>query len=779
VTIFARLLSPLLPLRSTNGRRAALTMVLAVGVSAVSLLAPAPAGAVVTELEGTKVGLQPRDLASVNDGHVTGEFRNLTGAPVLPANDTYAIYWDPTNSYHGNWEKGVNTFLQGLGAGSGSLGSVFAVDSQYTDLANQHAVYQSSFHGAFTDVNHYPTSGNCTDPRPLHDGLAISCLTGKQMQEQLETFIAQHHLPKGMETIYYLLTPPGVTVCLEADHCSDYPGTPEEIERDEDEGLEPAAYKIYKNSFCSYHSDINPDNAADGDANTILYAVIPWIAGGEGDFHLAAEDQTAAYDCQDGGFYFSSKTSREEKEHPGVDPKEEAEKRLAAEKKENEELTAYEEQHEKGLISGTELAEKKTALEERRARRELEETVEREKREKSEGAHQQEPNQDGRGEDGSYDGGLSDLIVSQIGVEQQNIVTDPLLDGWQDSAGNESTDECRNFFAPTLGGALDALEFTEAGSLYNQTFGGVNSYINDAFDLAAKKVDYPGVPCLGGINLVPMFTAPNTVKAGEIVGFDGMESDITLDAGVKFSPSGKEEPTYPTFTWNFGDGSPEVSGYAPGAPSLNSPEASPCEAPWLAPCAASSFHSYQYGGTYKVTLTVTDVGGNTASVTEPVTVEGPSPSTAGSGGGGGSTTATGASAGHTVIPTPIAAASIVRQSLRNALRKGLVVSYSVNEQVAGHFELLLSRAVARKLGIGGAPATDLPAGSPPEIVVGKALLVTTEGGHSAVHIQFTKSAAARLARVHKVSLMLRLIVRNAATLSPATTTVVTVATLTA
>ena len=44
-----------------------------------------------------------------------------------------------------------------------------------------------------------------------------------------------------------------------------------------------------------------------------------------------------------------------------------------------------------------------------------------------------------------------------------------------------------------------------------------------------------------------------------------------------------------------------VSGYAPGAPA--------CEEPWLSPCAASVFHSYQYGGTYEVTLTVTDVGG--------------------------------------------------------------------------------------------------------------------------------------------------------------------------
>ena len=57
--------------------------------------------------------------------------------------------------------------------------------------------------------------------------------------------------------------------------------------------------------------------------------------------------------------------------------------------------------------------------------------------------------------------------------------------------------------------------------------------------------------------------------------------------------------------WNFGDGSPEISGYAPGLGPVRSE-------PWLSECAESVFHTYSAGGTYTVTLTVTDVGGNTA-----------------------------------------------------------------------------------------------------------------------------------------------------------------------
>ena len=50
-----------------------------------------------------------------------------------------------------------------MGAASGTLGNVFAVDAQYTDKANQHALYKSTFQGAYTDTDAYPASG-CEDP---------------------------------------------------------------------------------------------------------------------------------------------------------------------------------------------------------------------------------------------------------------------------------------------------------------------------------------------------------------------------------------------------------------------------------------------------------------------------------------------------------------------------------------------------------------------------------------------------------------------------------------
>jgi hypothetical protein len=728
-------------------------MLLPVTLTALCLLLLAicaSAGAVVSkEVPGTTVGLQPRSM-SLLDGAGAGpeSFANPGGDPVLPSNKTYAIYWDPTYHYHNDWEEVIDKFFQNMGAASGSLASVFAVDTQYTDAANQHAAYASTFMGAYTDTDPYPTK-TCIDPHPLEgesyphkEPDAITCITNAQIETELKLFIADHKLPIGMGTIFYLLTPPGVTVCTDGGgakgHCSDFEGTVAEIEKDEEQHV--ATPESYKNSFCSYHADINPGNPANGSPSTILYAAVPWIAGGLGDGHLGLEDRTTGYECQDGGFNPASKPI-EEKEHkktPTLLEEEEFEKKNAKEKREQKEA----------------------------------EELELEK------PHQQEPNQVScPSPDGFCDTGLADLIVSQIGVEQQNIVTDPLLNAWQDSSGKEATDECRDFFAPILGGSATASPETFAGTLFNQTLAGGSYYLNDAFNLASQKLPYPGIPCLPGIRLEPKFTAPNPVNSGEVVGFNGMESDITLDEGTAYTGATPKE-TYATYKWNFGDGSPEVTGYAPGAPMLNSPETSPCPT-WLTPCAASTYHSYQYGGTYNVTLTVTDTGGNKASVTNSITVAGepapsssPSPATSGSAGaatsgqsstsGGASTTTPGsATTSKPPLPTPIASAAVESKSLPKTLRGGLVVRYSISEQVTGRFEVLLAASIAKRIGLHGQPATGLAPGTPPQIVVAKAILVTTKGGRSTIKIQFGKITAARLRKLRKVPLMLRLLVRNA------------------
>ncbi|MGA8664402.1 MAG: PKD domain-containing protein, partial [Thermoplasmata archaeon] len=543
--------------------------------------------------------------------------------------------------------------------------------------------------------------------------------------------------------------------------------------------MKPAGYASYQNSFCSYHAAIGSGPGA------ILYAAIPWTAGGDGDYHLTYRDETGGFACQDGGF----------------EPKE-----PELEAREREPAETAKQQREFYAKSPSEREAAEEVLEQSAAK-----------------PVDQEPNQlSGRGPDGSFDTGLADLVINQIAVEQQDIVTDPLLNAWQDSEHNEVTDECRNFFGAATG-SPSANEKTLAGTLADQTLGG-SYYLNSAYSLAGvdnlnqverkhSGVEYPGLPypaagpCPLGVVLEPKFTAPNTVKGGEVVGFDGMESDISLNSAISFSAAGKPQPNYATYTWNFGDGAhgdktPEVSGYAPGAKA--------CESPWLSEgpptsfepagtwvgCAASVFHSYQYNGTYEVTLTVRDVAGNEATATGSVTVvEGekwPEGETKGKGEGevkggtttSGTTTTTGTTpAGTTTTPTtaaktpgppPVASATAIPSSLAKTTRKGLIVSYLVNQQVAGHFEVLLAASIAHRIGLHLPLATGLPAGTPPQVVVGKAILITTRGGRGAVKIQFGKTTGARLRRLHKVSLMLRLNLRNA---SGGTTTVLSQFTL--
>jgi hypothetical protein len=705
--------------------------------------AAAPAGAIV--LKGFNVGVQPHSTGLLDGTEYVENlfshpeplhFANPAGNAVLPETDDYVIYWDPTDHYHGDWQNLIDKFMQDMATESGSLGNVFAVDGQYTDKANQHASYRSIFEGAYTDTEKYPPAG-CKDPQPLEDRSypsdepnKITCLTNAQIRGQLENFLSKQPLPRGMGTVYYVLTPPGVTVCLDeggpAGHCSDY---------------ESSSSESYENSFCSYHSDIDLDGALNGDASTILYAMIPWTAGTVADGHMGGDEGIKAYNCQDGGY------------DPSSEPIEQLEKKKERTKKQEEEFNeGNAEQKEKILET-----------------------------EAFEGPHQEEPNQPTSvGPDGFYDTGLADLIINQIAIEQQNTVTDPLLNGWQDPAGNEATDECRDFFAPTLGGNVSVIKKSGAGTLYNQTIYGSNYYLNDAFNLAALKLPFPGIPCVTGVDLEPRFTSPNPVNAKEVVGFDGMESNVALNWGTEYTATGASKPTYATYKWNFGDGSPEVTGYAPGGPPGTPSEL--CEEPWRAPCAGSVFHSYEYGGTYSVTLTVTDVAGDTAVVIHPITVAGPlAPSTPGSESTPGSGTTPGAApqsgsgpATTTVtkpaLPGPVATAAAVSSSLKQVARSGLVVRYAVNEQVAGHFEVLLAASLAHSLGITGPTATGLPAGFPRSLVIGHALLVTTKGGHSTVRIKFNKRTAKHLRHAHNVNLTLRLIVRNASK-SPIFTTV--------
>jgi hypothetical protein len=707
--------------------RSLLAATLALAVIALGAFASS-AGAVVSNVGGTTVGVQPRIGTEYIKNLSPTTYANNSGHPVLHGQGTFAIYWDPTDHYHGDWQRFIDKFFNDAGASSGALDSVFSVITQYTDTSNTPAIYEQKFKGAYTDTKAYPASG-CVDPSPFENvdligpGHTPVCLTSAQVAAEVESFVSRNSLPTGMGATYYLLTPPGVAVCLDgggaAGHCSDY-----------EEGSEES----YENSFCSYHSAINP-TLPSGGPGTLLYAVIPWTAGGFGDPLLTVKDQLPGWECQDGGLDPTSKPHPYEKEEAKEKSKEEEEKFEEATKEGKEEI-----------------------LEQERA----------------EGPHAEEPNQLSCPTvfDGGCDTGLFDLQVNQIGIEQVNMITNPLLNAWQDSKGNENTDECRFLFGPVTGGSVTASTESVAGTLSNETLNGTPYYINNAFNKAADELPWPGAPCMSHINLDPSFSAPNPVNAGEIVGFNGMESNITLNAATAFDSKGSPTQNYATYKWEFGDGTAAVTGFAPGAPA--------CESPWLSPCAAAVFHAYQYGGTYNVTLTVTDTGKHVAATARTVTVVGPPPPASGTGSASASGSATGSGAGGAgagagagaggagaAAKAPVATAVVLTRSLKSALKRGMLISYSVDQQITGHMEVMLGRSVARRLGIKAPAATSLAAGTSPRVVVAKAFIRTTKGGRSKITLKFTSKTAKKLAHQQRLPLALRLFVRNSAN-QPAT-----------
>jgi PKD repeat protein len=344
----------------------------------------------------------------------------------------------------------------------------------------------------------------------------------------------------------------------------------------------------------------------------------------------------------------------------------------------------------------------------------------------------------------------ADVIVNGVASEQLDTITDPLLTGWHDTGANtdEVTDKCRDDFQTvntTLG----------SGKEYDEVIGGVPYYLNDAFSQAGLFDPVAPGGCISEAPLEVDFTYPTAVTTEVPVTFNASESLATL--GIA------------DYRWSFGDGTSSEVNCGSNTPTGGF---SPLECDGASGLAATNsiasvVHRYTRPGTYKVKLTITDDGGHVASATEEVTVTGNAAA---------STSDTSSTVGKAAAK-PVVGATILSRWLPNVLRSGLEVRYSVNERVAGYFQVLLSRALADRLGVTGPPAQGLPSGSPAAKVIATALLVTTKGGGSVLHIRLSSRTGARLRRVGRLPVTLRLIAHNASS-APISATVLAKATLT-
>lgn len=857
-------------------------------LSGVLLLMPAPAPAFIIENASGTFGVQQRQPVVRRPGPL-----QYHGGKVIHASDTYAIYWDPLELYNNEWMRLIDGYFQDVGSASASEpgGDVFALNAQYgeTGYSTQpsasaaakeaHAANQTTFRGAYTATDPYPSGAEA-----CNQVAAIVCLSDQDIKTELQKVINSGALPGTTGTVpgaksnpvYYLLTPPGVTVCAGTGAGTTTASTCSNSAALELETKEIAEAKIahpVETGICGYHSTINSAGPA-----PIAYAVQPWVAGDAGlivesesplktvgtsadvlacqnDVGLQEPNQVAALNPF--AFYGVGLADviigdlANEQSNTVVNPlmngwyqNASAEEKGSPEEGDmcqfafegGEEPAPNEGATHAGTISDETIGADNYYVH---------------------WAFNSSGYLTGKSTKGCWQGNdlqphitapnpvnVGDVVALDANESAIAMAAAPLgprlakeITRTEEEVKTLQSEEANLTLAITkLGEAETTLKaaIKALGEAETKLEGEIATLASKEAALAAEEKTIAGERKKAKESTLKEeeeFTSREQRVAAERkkVG----EEKATAEAEKKTDKEHKvadqatlladeEKKTTAEHNKSIVNGDVQL---AKGEETLAKAKTLKTE-PFGAPIykwdfgykesgvevteegeeKASVFHVFPCAKTYTVNLTVIDSGGFEASLpstlTKTITVEGKPCEEAPSGGGGSSgasggsggggaptgsaqpsapgTGSTGGAAAKSVpVPGPVATAAISSTSLKSALSKGLSIRYSVSEQVTGHFEVLLAASIAKKIGLKGPLATGLPKGTPPQMVIAKAILVTTRGGRNSVKIQFGKKTAKLLHKLHKVPLMVRLIVHNGLSNSPAnTTTAVSVITLT-
>ncbi|MGZ4265996.1 MAG: PKD domain-containing protein [Solirubrobacteraceae bacterium] len=283
-------------------------------------------------------------------------------------------------------------------------------------------------------------------------------------------------------------------------------------------------------------------------------------------------------------------------------------------------------------------------------------------------------------------------LVSPLSEAMIATMVNPSLNGWFALNGSEIND---NGCVP-LSLGLD-----------KATVGPSTYYLQREFNNAGIMVDDPFVAaCAPSVGLDPQFVVPSPIDAGDVVQFDGAESRSTL-----LVPRAN-------FAWSFGDGTSAVG--------------------------PSVVHSYARGGTFTVTLKVTDRGGNVAVTTQQVVVLGPSgqivpPSLA---------PPTSQPAKSTAKPALSVRVALMPQGLKGILRSGLALNVTSNQSANGILTLSIPRRAAKR--------AHIRVGSGPAVVIGRGTVPGIHSGSNHLRVHLPKATATKLKRLRHVTVTIRL-----------------------
>jgi PKD domain len=290
-------------------------------------------------------------------------------------------------------------------------------------------------------------------------------------------------------------------------------------------------------------------------------------------------------------------------------------------------------------------------------------------------------------------------LVSPLSQGEMGAITDPALDAWYGNSngflGEKGTEINDNGCIPLASG------------LDNVTLNGTTYYLQREFNNAgAVETDPNALPCIGWVDLAPAFVVPGPVEPGDNVLFDGSVTASTL-----MIHNG-------SYQWNFGDG---TTGIGP-----------------------SVYHQYGKAGNYQVTLTVTDRGGNTSSITQTVQVLGSNGLPA-SGGGSPSSSPGSSGSGSGSLNVHL---QLMPQSLKTVLANGIALRVSSNKAANGVATVWITRAAAKRAHIGYGRAA--------RVRIGIGTVASITNGTVTLHLHLSRSVAKKLAHIGHVSMTIRL-----------------------
>lgn len=163
----------------------------------------------------------------------------------------YLFFWEPPGyEAPSEYIAGLQRWFAQVEGDDYNPGIQFGVDQQYYDLSGEGASkrfvpYAVQDAGMIIDKDSYPTS-ECHDED--EKSATAVCLTSEQIVDELQTYIAAHHLPTGIDVEYFVLTPESVGSCFDS-----------------------TSGECSYSAYCGYH-----DYAGSG-SSQILYADLPWL----------------------------------------------------------------------------------------------------------------------------------------------------------------------------------------------------------------------------------------------------------------------------------------------------------------------------------------------------------------------------------------------------------------------------------------------------------------------------------------------------------------------